>query len=147
MAMGLMRQRLHDLGFGGEIDVVSAGVWALEGKPASANAVTTLAARGIDISQHIARSLDIKDLDQADVVLVMEEQHRRSIFYLAPSALRKVFLLTEMSGQHHDVADPYGGSLTEYARTANAIDELIRHGEEQILRRIGVTTPAATEPD
>ncbi len=140
-----MRQRVRELGLDTEITVASAGVWALEGKPASANAVTTLAGRGIDISQHIAHTLDLKDLEQASIVLVMEEQHRRSIFYLSPMALRKVFLLTEMVGQHEDVADPYGGSLAEYNKTAGLIDGLIRQGEEQILRRIGLTRPAADD--
>lgn len=141
MAAGLMRQRVHELGLDDEISVASAGVWALDGKPASANSVTTLAERGIDISQHVAHTLDVKDLERASIVLVMEEQHRRSIFYMSPSALRKVFLLTEMTGQHHDVADPYGGPLVEYQRTAGIIDGLIRNGEEEILRRTGVAHP------
>lgn len=140
-----MRQRVHELGLDDEISVASAGVWALDGKPASANSVTTLAERGIDISQHVAHTLDVKDLERASIVLVMEEQHRRSIFYQSPSALRKVFLLTEMVGQHEDVADPYGGPLVEYEKTANLIDELIRQGEEQILRRIGLARPTARD--
>lgn len=147
MAAGLMRHRVQELGLDSHITVASAGVWALEGKPASANAVTTLARRGIDIGPHVAHTLDIKDLEEASIVLVMEEQHRRSIFYQSPAALRKVFLLTEMSGQHDDVADPYGGSLVEYERTANFIDGLIRDGEEQIMRRIGLATPSAGSPD
>jgi protein-tyrosine phosphatase len=147
MAEGLMRQRVHELGLDDAISVASAGVWALEGKPASANAVITLAHRGIDISQHIAHTLDIQDLERASIVLVMEEQHRRSIFYLAPTALRKVFLLTEMVGQHEDVADPYGGSLVEYQRTATLLDSLMQAGEEQILRRIGVTRPEVPAAD
>lgn len=147
MAAGLMRQRVHELGLDDEISVVSAGVWALEGKPASAHAILTLADRGIDIRQHIAHTLDIQDLERASIVLVMEEQHRRSIFYLAPAALRKVFLLTEMVGQHEDVADPYGGSLVEYQRTATLLDGLMRAGEDQILRRIGITRPEVAETD
>lgn len=147
MAAGLMRQRVHELGLDEAISVSSTGVWALEGKPASANAIITLAERGIDISQHVAHTLEIKDLNQASIVLVMEEQHRRSIFHLAPSALRKVFLLTEMVGQHDDVADPYGGSLAEYQRTAAQLDGLIRDGEAQIFSRIGVTRPEVAATD
>ncbi len=77
-------------------------------------------------------------LAEADIVLVMEEAHRRSLFYLAPQYLGKVFLLTEMSGRHEDVKDPYGGPLVAYARTADLLEQLIDAGLPRILKRLNV---------
>ncbi|MBK9233081.1 MAG: low molecular weight protein arginine phosphatase [Anaerolineae bacterium] len=138
MATGLLRHRLQELGLADQVSVASAGVYALVGQPASANAVTTLAQRGIDIGDHVAHSLEIADVKTADIVLVMEEAHRRSIFYATPQHLGKVYLLTEMSGQHHDVKDPYGQPLPEYERCAQELTQLIDQGMPQILRRLGL---------
>ena len=68
----------------------------------------------------------------------MEEAHRRSIFHLAPDQLSKVYLLTEMAGGHADVEDPFGGTLEEYAATADELTALIDKGLPKILKRIGV---------
>jgi hypothetical protein len=68
----------------------------------------------------------------------MEEAHRRSIFYLAPEVLGKVYLLSEMAGGYDDIADPFGGPVQEYVRTADQLAALIDKGLPKILKRIGV---------
>jgi protein-tyrosine-phosphatase len=141
MAAAIMRRRIAELSLEDQVEVSSAGVWAEEGYGASANAVTTLAARGLDLTDHRSRLLTPALLSRADLVLVMEEAHRRSLFYLAPQHLSKVYLLTEMSGRHADVADPFGGPPEGYARTADALERLIDAGMPMILRRLGI--PAA----
>ena len=95
----------------------------------------------MDLTGHRSRLLTPALLGEADLVLVMEEAHRRSLFHLAPQHLGKVYLLTEMSGRHADVADPYGGPAEGYARTADELERLIDAGMPMILRRLGV--PAA----
>lgn len=139
MAAAILRRRIAELGLEEQITVRSAGVWAQDGHEASANAVTTLAARGMNLSEHRSRLLTPTLLGEADLVLVMEEAHRRSLFHLAPQHLNKVYLLTEMSGKHADVADPYGGSMEGYVRTADELERLIEAGMPMILRRVGVS--------
>lgn len=138
MAAALMRERIAELGLADQVQVESAGVWAEEGFGASTHAVTVLAERGVDLRGHQSQAVTMRLLAQADIVLVMEEAHRRSIFYLAPQHLGKVFLLTEMSGQHDDIADPYGRSLDDYARTAQQLAALIEAGLPKILNRLGL---------
>ncbi len=138
MAAAIMRRRIAELGLEDQIAVFSAGVWAEEGHGASPNAVTTIADRGMDLTGHRSRLLTPALLAEADLVLVMEEAHRRSLFHLAPQHLSKVYLLTEMSGRHTDVADPYGGPAEGYARTANELERLIDAGMPKILHRLGV---------
>ncbi len=53
MAMGLLRQRLRQDGLDGEVEVASAGVYGLDGSPASQPGVEVLAERGIDIAGQI----------------------------------------------------------------------------------------------
>jgi len=136
MAVGMLRQRLAEDGLDGEIVVDSAGTWGLDGEPASAHAVQVMAERGVDISGHRARTLRERDIEQADLILTMEESHRRSIFHIQPAALRKVFLLSEMAGEHDDVDDPYGLSIEAYRHCADELERLISEGYEEILRRL-----------
>jgi protein-tyrosine-phosphatase len=136
MAAGLMRKRLAAAGLDDQVDVRSAGIFAVMGRPASEGAVQVMAERGVDISQHRACELDVTDVAQADIVLVMEEGHRRSIFNLTPQHLRKVFLLSEVAGRHHDIEDPYGAPLSEYRRCADDLESLLDAGFDNILYRI-----------
>jgi len=145
MAAALMRKHLAALGLSNEIEVKSAGVWAREGSSASEGSATVLARQGISLSDHRSQPMTAQLLEQADIVLVMEEEHRRSLFYLEPKHLRKVFLLTEMVGRSKDIADPYGGPIEGYVRTAAQLDDLIADGLPMILKRIGVALPAKDE--
>lgn len=138
MAAAIMRERIVRLGLADQVQVLSAGVWAEPGQSASANAITTLGQRGIALESHRSQPLTPDLLREADLILVMEESHRRSIFYAAPQHLAKVFLLTEMAGRHEDVDDPYGGPLPLYARTADFLESLIDMGLPNILKRLNV---------
>jgi len=143
MAAAIMRQRIDAMGLADRVQVESAGVWARDGQPASEDAVTVLAGQGIPLTGHRSQPLSLTLLDRADVVLVMEEAHRRSIFYFAPKHLRKVFLLTELSGGHDDVNDPYGGPIEGYVNTAAQLEALIEAGLLRLLHQLGVAPRAA----
>ena len=141
MAAAILRDRIVRLGLADQAQVISAGVWAEDGSRASANGVAVLRLRGIDLAEHRSQPLSPTLLKQANIVLVMEEAHRRSIFYMAPEHLSKVYLLSEMAGKHDDIADPYGGSIEDYTATADELTALIDKGLPKILRRIGVAAP------
>jgi protein-tyrosine phosphatase len=145
MAAALMRKHLAALGLSDQVEVQSAGVWAREGSSASEGSATVLARQGISLGDHRSQPMTAQFLEQAEIVLVMEEEHRRSLFYLEPKHLRKVFLLTEMVGRSDDVTDPYGGPIEGYAETAKLLDELIAAGLPRILKRIGVAMPTEDE--
>jgi protein-tyrosine phosphatase len=139
MAVGLLRRRLASDELSDEVIVSSAGIYGLEGSPASAPGVEVLAERGIDISDHVARRISERELKEADLVLVMEEQQRRTLFHSYPQHLAKVFLLSEMSGDYGDVQDPYRRPKGEYALCADRLETLIDRGYETILRRLKLT--------
>lgn len=140
MAAGLMRDRIAKAGLDAAVQVISAGVWAEPGSRASTNATAILRQRGIDLAEHRSQPLTHALLKEAGIILVMEEAHRRSIFYMAPEVLSKVYLLTEMAGGHADVADPFGGTMAEYEETADELAALIDKGLPKILKRMGVAS-------
>jgi protein-tyrosine-phosphatase len=138
MAEAILRQRIGGIGLADQVEVASAGVWARDGNPASEDAVTVLAGRGIPLADHRSQALTPALLDRADLVLVMEEAHRRSIFHLAPKHLYKVLLLTELTGGHDDIEDPYGGPIEGYISTQAQIEALIDAGLPRLLQQLGV---------
>ena len=138
MAWGLLRQRLAVDGLADQVSVTSAGVYGVDGSGASPPGVEVLAERGIDISGHIAHTVTAQEIAEADLVLVMEEGHRRTLFYSYPQYLTKVFLLSEMSGDYGDVKDPYRRPKAEYEICADRLEKLIDEGYDNILRRLEV---------
>ncbi|MBN1135677.1 MAG: low molecular weight protein arginine phosphatase [Anaerolineae bacterium] len=136
MAAGLLRQRLAVEKIDAGHRVLSAGVWAADGKPASENAVVTMAERGINISDHRSRSLTSDEMAGADLILVMTHEHAHMIRQTWPQYAWKVHLLSEMSGKRRDVEDPYGGRIEEYRACADTLSRYIDDGLERILQSI-----------
>ncbi len=96
--------------------VVSAGVAARDGDPASTNSVTALKKVGLDISRHRSQLLTPELLKQASAVFVMTESHRAIIQAMFDPAPQNVFLLREFMppGTDQQIGDPYGGPLPLY---------------------------------
>jgi protein-tyrosine phosphatase len=138
MAAGILQKHIADRGLSDQVQVISAGVYAEPGFAASKEAIATLRQRGMDIAGHRSQQITPDLLNRADLVLVMQEAHRRSIFYFGAQYLSKVYLLSEMSGGHDDVGDPFGGPMEGYAITANRLEQLIDAGMPQILKRLKV---------
>jgi protein-tyrosine phosphatase len=87
------------------ITVQSAGIGALIGHPADPNVLALLHQSNIDCSPHRARQIEPKMISEADLILVMEDYHRKAVEQLVPSACGKVHLLGKW-GQF-EIADPY----------------------------------------
>jgi len=139
MVQALIRRELAERGLTEEVHVDSAGTYALVDHPASAGSVNAMAQRSLDITNHRAQQLDASMVAAADVILVMEEQHRRTIFVSWPRALMKTLLLSELSGGHEGVDDPYGGDQWEYDQTAEIIEAYVRLGMPELLKRLGLS--------
>lgn len=93
MAEGLLARRLARAGVD-RVRVASAGLLE-EGKPASANAVATLAARGVDLRGHRSRMLSAEHVTNADLVLGMERGHLRHAAVLTPGGFERTFTVKE----------------------------------------------------
>ena len=133
MAAGLLRHRLSEEGVGLRHQVRSAGVWAIDDHPASDNAITVMAERGIQISDHIAHTITAEDVAEADLILAMSREHERVIRNTWPQYGWKVHRVSEMAGKQRDVTDPYGASLAEYRACADTLAEYIDQGWRRTL--------------
>jgi len=133
MAAGLLRHRLADEGLVERYKVASTGVWAVDDHPASEHAISIMAERGVDLSDHVARTIGATDVAEADLILVMSREHEQMICNTWPQYSWKVHRLSEMAGKRKDVRDPYGGRIEEYRVCADTLAEYIDQGFERIL--------------
>lgn len=138
MVVGLIRSRLKTEGRENAIEVVSAGTQALEGNRASEYTIELLAEHGIAMSQHAAHQLELPDIDQAHLIIVMEENHRNSIFHQSPANLHKVVLLSELANQHEDIFDPYGHPKSVYIKVMRQIQSYLELGWSRLLEKLEV---------
>ena len=125
MAGALARRRLADRP-PGKSDlspkILTAGVAAGSGSPATPEAVEAVRALGADLGSHASTQLTRELADRADAILVFTAAHADAVRRLVPDADDRLYLL-DPSGE--DVPDPIGGPPELYDRTARRIEELI----------------------
>jgi len=138
MAAGLLYEKLMREDTADQVRVRSAGIWALEGRPASAYALQVMREHNLDITAHRGRNLTQADVDDADLILVMTRRHADIIVRDLERTEGKVHLLGEMADSAHDILDPYGGSLADYRRTARELNDLIERGYLRIIGMLGL---------
>lgn len=110
--------------------VISAGLSAAVGTPATQASVDLLAIAGIDLSAHESQPLTERLINQADYIFTMTRGHRQAILAERPDLGEVVALLSD---KQQDVADPYGGSLAEYEACLLEIQQHVARIIDQIL--------------
>jgi protein-tyrosine-phosphatase len=136
MAEGLLRLRLARCEPAPRLAVASAGTWAQADRPATENAIRTLAERGYDLTGHRSREVTAQALVEADLVLVMTADHQAALEAEFPAARGKTLRMSELGGGGWDVADPVGEPLAAYRATAEELDRLIGLGWARILGEV-----------
>ncbi|MFS2204963.1 low molecular weight protein-tyrosine-phosphatase [Variovorax sp. Varisp36] len=103
-----------------QLEVASAGVGALVGQPADPIARQLMAERGLDIEAHRARQLTNLMCQQADLILVMDEEQRLQINQRYPLTRGKLFRLGEVA--RVDIPDPYRLGRLAFEQALQLID-------------------------
>jgi protein-tyrosine phosphatase len=111
--------------------VVSAGTSAVQGAPASPEAVELVESRGGRLSRHQSQPLSSRLLEQADFVFTMTNSHRTTILQHHPELDTRVRTLADDGS---DVVDPIGMGMDEYQR---CLDQISGH-LQRILQRLGL---------
>ena len=113
----VLKSKLQDK----SIDVSSAGLTALEGKPADAMAQKKALEQGIDMSAHAGRQISSSLVMQNSVILVMEKRHLDDLCSRYPQARGKTFLLGKWIGDK-EIPDPYRQSEEAFKHVYDLID-------------------------
>jgi len=125
MAEHLLRKRLGEIGLSARLE--SAGLWAVEGEPASEYVQTLLNRLGVEGVCHRSRRVTTGQVDEADLIVVMTESHRQQLLARFPRAEGKVRLLKEYdrASDGGDLSDPLGGDAGSYEAIRNAIEHAL----------------------
>ena len=105
-----------------EKTISSAGIGALEGQDIDENMASLLVANGYSASPHVARKLDGQLVANADIVLVMEEEHQNMLMKQYPQASGKILLLGKWRGDTN-IYDPYRRSNEVFGHVFDQIND------------------------
>lgn len=103
--------------------VLSAGLAAPVGAPASPEGIEILAGRGIDIRAHESQPLTDRLLEQVDDVFTMTRSHRESILAARPDLADRVRVL---AADGSDISDPIGGTMQDYVACHTEIERHVQ---------------------
>ena len=120
MAEYLLRDRF---GRGTSWKVMSAGLAASDGIPASEQAIEAVKERGIDMSAHRSRALTRKLADDATLIVAMTLVQKDLIQRRFPDTADKLFILKSIGAESQggDIVDPVGMSVHTYREIRDEI--------------------------
>src|SRR5690606_34729114 len=104
------------------IEISSAGLGALTGKPVDNTAAQVMATAGYALPDHEARQLTSQLLREHDLILVMERKLLQSVHSIAPEARGKTFLFGKWIGDQ-EVPDPYRQQLPAFEHVFRILDK------------------------
>ena len=93
-----------------KITAKSAGVFAVQGEPASEMARKTMNAEGLSLNKFKSSPLNLLSVENATMLVVMTQNQIHQIEQLFPDYKDKLYLLLGFSGDKADLSDPFGGS-------------------------------------
>lgn len=103
--------------------VLSAGLSAGNGAPASPGAVEAVRRAGLSLDHHRSRPVSAALLGDSDRIFVMSYEHLLRLEQLYPRDAGRADLI-DPDGS--DVADPFGGSVEDYVACFRRLEALIR---------------------
>lgn len=106
----------------------SAGLSAVDGMPASENAVKAAAENGVDLSRHRARKLVPEDTEVWDLYFTMSSTHGY-ILERAGVPNTKIYI-------PGTIADPYGGDLAVYRACLHTLEKEVRLFYNTMVQRL-----------
>jgi protein-tyrosine-phosphatase len=135
MAMVMFGSMVEQLDERWEVD--SAGTWAIPGERATRKARRSMEELGLDLSDHRSRPVDEELLRSYALILTMEKGQKEGINIEFPQFKKKVYLLSEMVGENHEIRDPIGGSMDDFRETVAELDRILMGGFEEISKLAG----------
>lgn len=121
-----------------ELNILSAGLAAIEGQAISENAGAIISEYDQDIT-HCSRRCSGQLLEWADVIITMTQDHKHFILSQDPHLSNKIFTLKELAITANninlpnptlDIEDPFAKDLEAYRRVAQEIDDAL----EEIIK-------------
>jgi len=112
-----------------DYEVMSAGLGAVPGAPASRHSVDLARQRGLDLSRHSSRPLTGDLIERSTHIFAMSSSHLYGIEDDFPHASDKAYLVTEFCADDRlrgrDLADPFGMHRGAYEELLSQLEKIL----------------------
>ena len=110
-----------------QLEVVSAGVAAGSGDPASANSVAAMGKVQLELGRHKSQPLTSDLVDRAFAIFGMTDSHLEILKHYFPELPERVHLFREFLGDDEDdqIPDPFGQDFDAYRACLDSMVEAI----------------------
>jgi protein arginine phosphatase len=132
MAAAILRQLVAKRQDANEWRIESAGTWANYGSPAATMSRFVMESMGMNISTHQSQPVRQNLIQQFDLILTMERNHKEALQVGFPEFANHIYMLSEIIGLEQDIWDPIGGELADYRETAQELEHILSIGLERI---------------
>ncbi|MDO4540618.1 MAG: low molecular weight protein arginine phosphatase [Syntrophomonadaceae bacterium] len=132
MAEAILRAKAWDRPWA----IGSAGIYAEEARPATANAALVMEELGFNLGSHRSRRLSPDMAQTADLIITMEGWQCEELRERFPRCREHIYTLAQLAGMGGDVADPYGGSREVYRGAAEQLIKMIDAAWEEIIEKL-----------
>ena len=125
MAEALLKQRFP------EKNIDSAGVGALVGHGADPASIQIMQDQNIDLTNHVAKQIDEKLAQKADLIFTMSDSQNKWIEERFPFCRGKTFKLGHWNG--NDIADPYKHEMSAFQTAYQDIVRGINEWQDKLI--------------
>lgn len=141
MAEGLAKKLICEKNL--NIQVYSAGIFAVEGEYASYNSIEIMKEYNVDIVLHKATSIENSDIENMNLILCATNNQKKSVIFKYPNIKQRVFTMKEYAeidnnGEDMDIKDPWGNNINIFricaAEISICVDKIInkiQNGEDE----------------
>lgn len=137
-AEGVLRRLLEQHAPELNVHVDSAGTHAYHlGQPPDPRACRAAERRGVDLTKQRARQVTVRDFEEFELVLAMDEQNRAQLRELAPMERHeriRLFLEFAPDAGRNDVPDPYYGGANGFEYVLDLVERASRGLIEHLKR-------------
>jgi protein-tyrosine phosphatase len=119
-----------------DVEVTSAGLHAVVGHDIDAESITAAQQQNIALAPHAARQFTSKLGEQAELILVMDQDHRDEITRRWPQFSGKTMLLGHFENGK-SIPDPYRMGIGMHQRAVEMIQESVPHWVQQLAAMRG----------
>ena len=124
MAEVLLKHELENVDLPFKVEVNSAGLSAVAGEKASLPVKKLFSQDEPNLKHHKAKTIDLDLIDDADLILVMTDDHKRQLLARFPRAANKTFIFKEYVGEavsNCNITDPAGFGPEKYRQVLEDI--------------------------
>ena len=121
------------------IDIYSAGIFALTGEHASYNSIAVMKEYDVDLILHTSTSLQDSNIQDMDLILCATQKHKNALLLNYNNLKGKIFTMKEYAkldsnGTDPDIKDPWGNDMNTYRMCAAEISLCIDKIIEKIIK-------------